>query len=286
MRIVGILLILFSLPVIGWFGYVELYYLGEVESVYEEQRKKSEESIISKIKETKEKFNKMKANLKNSNSSKKKIAQVDTQLNDLMVGLKENYHKQEKARNDLFKSSIRTIRNENFTVESGIVGILMILIGGMIIGVYFMKSKDIVVAKEDYVNAEDDKEISIEENLNSQKLLQAKLLKTNLSEANLSEADLSGTNLNGVNLSNVNLSGANLSGTNLSKVDLTGSNLTKADLTGAKLVDANLTGADLTEANLNRANLSGANLSGTNLSKANLTGVNLRSSYLEENLIV
>ena len=285
MRIVGIVLILIGLPLIGWFGYVELYYLGEVESGFEEQRIKSEEAIISKIKETKDKFNTMKVNLKKSKASKKKIAQVDAQLNDLMGGLKENYKKQEKAMNELFESSISTVRNENFTVVSGIAGIIMILIGGMIIGASFMQAKDIVAAKEDYAKTEDDKETSIEEYLNSQKLLQAKLLKANLSEANLSEADLSGTNLSGVNLSNVNLSGANLSGTNLSKVDLTGSNLTKADLTGTKLVNANLTGADLTEANLNKANLTGANLSGTNLSKANLTGVNLRNSYLEENLI-
>ena len=275
MRIVGIVLILIGLPLIGWFGYVELYYLSEVESGFEEQRIKSEEAIISKIKETKYKFNTMKANLKKSKASKKKIAQVDAQLNDLMRGLKENYKIQEKAMNDLFESSISRVRNENFTVASGIAGIIMILIGGMIIGASFMQAKDIVAAKEDYANTEDDKETSIEEYLNSQKLLQAKLLKANLSEANLSEADLSGTNL----------SGANLSGTNLSKVDLTGSNLTKADLTGTKLVNANLTGADLTEANLNKANLTGANLSGTNLSKANLTGVNLRNSYLEENLI-
>ena len=225
MRIVGIVLILIGLPLIGWFGYVELYYLGEVESGFEEQRIKSEEAIISKIKETKDKFNTMKANLKKSNASKKKIAQVDAQLNDLMGGLKENYKKQEKARNELFESSISTVRNENFTVASGIAGIIMILIGGMIIGASFMQAKDIVAAKEDYANTEDDKEASIEEYLNSQKLLQAKLLKANLSEANLSEADLSGTNLSGVNLSNVNLSGANLSGTNLSKANLTGVNL-------------------------------------------------------------
>ena len=49
MRIVGIVLILIGLPLIGWFGYVELYYLGEVESGFEEQRIKSEEALISKI---------------------------------------------------------------------------------------------------------------------------------------------------------------------------------------------------------------------------------------------
>ena len=97
MRIVGIVLILIGLPLIGWFGYVELYYLGEVESGSEEQKIKSEEAIISKIKETKDKFNTMKANLKKSKASKKKIAQVDAQFNDLMGGLKENYKKQEKA---------------------------------------------------------------------------------------------------------------------------------------------------------------------------------------------
>ena len=285
MRIAGISLILFGLTLIGWFVFVELYYLGELESGYEEQKIKSEATIINKIKATKEKFSKMKVNLKNSNASNKKIAQVDTQLNDLMRGLKDNYQKQEKARNDLFESSINTVRNENFTTELGIVGILMIVIGGMIIGASFMDAKDIVAVKELSAKKEAEKETSLEEYLNSQKMLQAKLLKANLSEANLSEADLSGTNLSGVNLSNVNLSGANLSGTNLSKADLTGSNLTKADLTGAKLVNANLTSADLTEANLNKANLTGVNLSGTNLSKANLTGVNLRSSYLEENLI-
>ena len=32
MRIVGIVLILIGLPLIGWFGYIELFYLGEVEA--------------------------------------------------------------------------------------------------------------------------------------------------------------------------------------------------------------------------------------------------------------
>jgi len=279
MRITGILLILIGVPLIGWFGYVELFYLDEIKSGFEEQRIKSGETINSKIKEAKDKFNKVKDNLKKRKNSKKKIAQVDAQLNDLIEGLKTNYQNQEKATNEMIESSISTVRNEYFPIESGIVGLIMILIGGGIIGA-FMIDRD---------NTEEDKEISIEENLTTPKLpepklIEAKLLKANMSEANLSEANLSDTNLIGVNLSKVNLSGANLSGTNLSKVDLTGANLTKADLTGAKLVDTNLTGADLNEANLNGANLTGANLSGANLSKANLTGVNLRNSYIEENL--
>ena len=274
MRIAGILLILVGLILTGWFGYVELYYLGKVETEFEEQKIKSEKTKIIRIKETEDKFNKMKAKLKNSNVSEKKIEQLDTQLEDLIMGLKANYKKQEKARNDLLESSISTVRNENFTVELGIAGIILIIFGGVIIGVTFVK------AKEDNAIIVEEQEELIEEDLNSTKLIEEKLLKANLSEANLSDSDLSGTNLSGVNLSNVNLSGANLSGTNLSKVDLTGSNLTKADLTGAKLVEANLTGADLTEANLSEANLSGANLSGANLSKTNLTGVNLRNLYV------
>jgi len=274
MRIAGILLIVVGLLLTGWFGYVELFYLGKVETEFEEQRVKSEETIISRIKETEDKFSKMKANLKNSNDSKKKITQLDTQLEDIIMGLKANYKKQEKGSNDLLESSISAVRNENFTVELGINGIILIIIGGVIIGVSF------VTAKKDYAIIEEEKETLIEEYLNSTKLIEEKQLKANLKEANLSEADLSGTNLSGVNMSNVNFSGANLSGTNLSKVDLTGSNLTKADLTGAVLTEANLTGADLTEANLTEANLSGANLSETNLSKTNLTGVNLRNSYV------
>ena len=279
MRITGILLILIGVPLIGWFGYVELFYLDEIKSGFEEQRIKSGETINGKIKEAKDKFNKVKDNLKKRKNSKKKIAQVDAQLNDLIEGLKTNYQNQEKATNEMIESSISTVRNEYFPIESGIVGLIMILIGGGIIGAFMI----------DLDNTKEDKEISIEEDLTTPKLpepklIEAKLLKANLSEANLSEANLSDTNLIGVNLSKVNLSGANLSGTNLSKVDLTGANLTKADLTGAKLVDTNLTGADLNEANLNGANLTGANLSGANLSKANLTGVNLRNSYIEENL--
>ena len=73
MRIVGIVLILIGLPLIGWFGYVELYYLGEVESGFEEQKIKSEEAIISKIKGTKDKFNTMKANLKKVMLLRKKL---------------------------------------------------------------------------------------------------------------------------------------------------------------------------------------------------------------------
>ena len=103
----------------------------------------------------------MKDNLKKSNASKKKIAQVDAQLNDLMGGLKENYNKQEKAMNDLFESSISTVRSENFTVASGIAGIIIILIGGMIIGASFMQAKDIVAAKKNYANTDDDKELSL-----------------------------------------------------------------------------------------------------------------------------
>ena len=274
MRIAGILLIVVGLLLTGWFGYVELFYLGKLESEFEEQKIKSEETNISRIKETEDKLNKMKAKLKNSKVPEKKIEQLDTQLEDLIMGLKANFNKQEKARNDLLESSIRTVRNENFTVELGIAGIILIIFGGVTSGVTFVKTK------EDTAIVVEEKEELIEEDINSTKLIEEKLLKANLNEANLSDSDLSGTNLTGVNLSNVNFSGANLSGTNLSKVDLTGSNLTKADLTGAKLVEANLTGADLTEANLSEANLSGANLSGANLSKTNLTGVNLRNLYI------
>ncbi|MDC0229646.1 pentapeptide repeat-containing protein [Deltaproteobacteria bacterium] len=274
MRIAGILLIVVGMLLTGWFGYVELFYLDKLESEFEKQKIKSEETNISRIKETEDKFNKMKAKLKNSKVSEKKIEQLDIQLEDLIMGLKANFNKQEKARNDLLESSIRSVRNENFTVELGIAGIILIIFGGFIIGATFVKTK------EDNAIVVEEKEELIEEDINATKLIEEKLLKANLNEANLSDSDLSGTNLTGVNLSNVNFSGANLSGTNLSKVDLTKSNLTKADLTGAKLVEANLTGADLTEANLSEANLSGANLSGANLSKTNLTGVNLRNLYV------
>ena len=285
MRIVGILIMIIGVPFLGWLAYVELYFLNEVESDFEEQRVKSEQKIRSKIKETTYKFDTMKANVKKGKKYKKKINNLDAQLKDLILGLKSNYKNQEEARKELLETSIVTIRNENFTVESGIFGVLLIIIGGLVFGATFIMGKDLIVAKEELSETNENEDPSIEEDLNTPKLIEAKLLKANLNDANLSESDLSGTNLVGVNLSNVNFSGANLSGTNLSKVDLTGSNLTKADLTGAKLVDANLTGADLTEADLSRANLSGANLSGTNLTKANLTGVNLRNSYLEDNLM-
>ena len=150
MRIAGILLILVGLILTGWFGYVELYYLGKVETEFEEQKIKSEETKISRIKETEDKFNKMKAKLKNSNVSEKKIEQLDTQLEDLIMGLKANYKKQEKARNDLLESSISTVRNENFTVELGIAGIILIIFGGVIIGVTFVKAKeDYAIIKEE-----------------------------------------------------------------------------------------------------------------------------------------
>ena len=285
MRIAGILLMVIGIPFLVWFGYVELYFLPEVESEFEDQRIKSEEKIRNKIKETKYKFDTMKANIKKGKKYKNTIKKLDNQLEDLILGLKANYKKQEKGRKELLASSVVTIRNENFTFESGMAGILLLIVGGIVFGATFLVGKDIMVAKENDLDENLEEEASLEEDKATPKLIEAKLLKANLNDANLSESDLSGTNLVGVNLSNVNFSGANLSGTNLSKVDLTGSNLTKADLTGAKLVDANLTGADLTEADLSRANLSGANLSGTNLTKANLTGVNLRNSYLEDNLI-
>ena len=93
MRIAGILLIIAGLLLSGWFGYVELFYLGKLESEFEEQKIKSEETRISRIKETEEKFNKMKAKLKNSKVSEKKIEQLDTQLEDLIMGLKANFNK-------------------------------------------------------------------------------------------------------------------------------------------------------------------------------------------------
>ena len=142
MRIVGILLILAGLLLTGWFGYVELFYLGKLESEFEEQKIKSEETNISRIKEIEDKFNKMKAKLKISKVSENKIEQLDTQLEDLIMGLKVNYKKQEKARNDLLESSISTVRNENFTVELGIAGIIFIIFGGVIIGVTFVKTKE------------------------------------------------------------------------------------------------------------------------------------------------
>ncbi len=189
--------------------------------------------------------------------------------------------------NNLMESSISTVREEYLPVESGITGLIMILMGSGRIGV-FMKNRDNVKDDNETSNEEDltAPKLLLEENFNTPKFLVDKLLKTNLSEANLSEANLSDTNFTGANLSKVNLSGANLSGTNLSKVDLTGSNLSGANLTGAKLVDSNLTGADLIEAKLKDANLTGANLTGTNLTKADLTGIILRNSYTEDNFTI
>ena len=72
MRIAGILLIVAGLLLTGWFGYVELFYLGKLESEFEEQKKNSEGTNTSRIKKTEEKFNKMKAKLKNSTMDQKK----------------------------------------------------------------------------------------------------------------------------------------------------------------------------------------------------------------------
>ena len=123
-------------------GFVELYFLGKVDTEFEELKIKSDETNIRRIKETEDKFINMKAKLKNSKVSEKKIEQLDTQLEDLIMGLKANFNKQEKARNDLLESSIRTVRNENFTVELGIAGIILIIFGGVIIGVTFVKAKE------------------------------------------------------------------------------------------------------------------------------------------------
>ena len=155
MRIAGILLIFFGLLLSGWFAYVEFFYLGQLESEFKKQKLKSEETRISRIKETEEKFYKMKAKLKKSKVSVKKIEQLDTQLEDLIMGLKANFNKQEKARNDLLVSSIRTVRNENFTLETGIAGILLIIVGGVIIMVKFFKAEEekaiVLEEKEDLI---------------------------------------------------------------------------------------------------------------------------------------
>ncbi len=177
MRIVGIALILIGLPLIGWFGYVELYYLGEVESGFEEQRIKSEEAIISKIKETKDKFNTMKANLKKSNASKKKIAQVDAQLNDLLGGLHENYKTQEKAMNEY--SSLQSPQLEmKFHSWVGYCGYYNDFNWRDDNWVPLLcKQRILWQLKEDYANTEDDKETSIEEYLNSAKIATGKTVK-------------------------------------------------------------------------------------------------------------
>ena len=135
MRITGILLIVAGLLLTGWFGYVELFYLGKLESEFEEQKIKSEETNISRIKATEDKFNKMKAKLKNSKVSEKKIEQLDTQLEDLIMGLKANFNKQEKARNDLLESSIKTVRNDLLKVKVVMLlaAMMVVLTVGMLI---------------------------------------------------------------------------------------------------------------------------------------------------------
>ena len=77
MRIIGILLILIGVPLIGWFGYVELFYLDEIKSGFEEQRIKSRETINAKIKETEDKFNKVKDNLKKRKIYPKNMERID-----------------------------------------------------------------------------------------------------------------------------------------------------------------------------------------------------------------
>ena len=53
MRIVGILIMVIGIPFLGWLSYVELYFLNDVESDFEEQRVKSEQKIRSKISDKK-----------------------------------------------------------------------------------------------------------------------------------------------------------------------------------------------------------------------------------------
>ncbi len=48
MRIAGIILMVLGIPFLVWFCYVELYFLPEVESEFENQRIKSEEKIRNK----------------------------------------------------------------------------------------------------------------------------------------------------------------------------------------------------------------------------------------------
>ena len=49
MKTAGILLIIFGLFLSCWFAYVELFYLGEIESEFKIQKIKSEEIKIGRI---------------------------------------------------------------------------------------------------------------------------------------------------------------------------------------------------------------------------------------------
>ena len=111
MRIGAILLIILGLLLTGWFGYVELYYISKLESKFEDQKINSESIEISRIKETEEKFKIMKDKLKKKKVPEKNIEQLDMQLEDLIIGLKANFEKQNQARNDLLQSSIVAVRN-------------------------------------------------------------------------------------------------------------------------------------------------------------------------------
>ena len=57
------------------------------------------------------------------------------------------------------------MRNENFTSEIGIGGIILIIFGGVIMGVAFVKNK------EEKAIVLEEKEELIEEDINAQKLL-------------------------------------------------------------------------------------------------------------------
>ncbi|MGK7884932.1 MAG: pentapeptide repeat-containing protein [Crocosphaera sp.] len=100
----------------------------------------------------------------------------------------------------------------------------------------------------------------------------------NLENANLKDANLINSKLENTNLSGANLSGANLSGANLSSANVEDANLSSADLSGVDLSGFDLSGADLSNANLLGANFTNANLSGANFTNANLKDANLKDA--------
>ena len=110
MRIAGILLIIFGLLLICWFAYIELFYLGKLESEFEEQRIIYEGTRISRLKEREDKFYKMK--VKKEMSANKIIGMKE--ITDFLDGKKTLEQTKE-----LIKQKTRQYAKRQFTWSRG-----------------------------------------------------------------------------------------------------------------------------------------------------------------------
>jgi len=199
---------------------------------------------------------------KRSSSNRRKNEPMDVQM-----------HREVKTA--IFKEGKKS---ESFMV----LGISFIIITGLFVAGYFVKSTPVEVSFVQQCNTIAKPGVDWQNcKMEGSVINKANLKKSRLRNVNLTGSSIKSTNLSNSDLSYGNFSLVNFKFTNFNNSNLLGSVLRKANLSHTSMLNSNLSFAILQEADLSYADLKNAILTNADLSGAIITGIKLKGANLE-----